>query len=191
MQYFYVKELRLAVNSHLALDKILEVVEPLAEGFDGKARKPVVEVHRMAEDRERKVIVLAKRKSISAPVDLPSIPRRGHIRTESELAYLEDSEIPTTGDVVEPQSVPVKRGVRIHEEDNTVRCLHDPPDRPQEKTISLVISNPTKIDHGAQAVGGGILKGPSGPPSDTPEPPGSLVSRMTGKPSPTDLPRRS
>lgn len=54
--------------------------------------------------------------------------------------------------------------------------------------MSLVISNPTTIDHSAQAIGGSILKGPT-EASEAVKPPGSLVS---SPPSLTmaDTPRR-
>lgn len=76
----------------------------------------------MAEDRDRKVVVLAERK-IAPPLNLPPVPRRGHARTESELAYLQETNIPIKPEVADPtpnRLAPVKKGVRISEEDNTV-----------------------------------------------------------------------
>lgn len=119
-QHFYVKELRLAVGSHLSMEKILELVTPLAETFDGVQRTPVVEVHKMSEERERKVIVLASASATKAP---DAVVIKGHARTDSELAYLQLPELANVPAVLEKPQAPalaVKKGVKIDEEAKTV-----------------------------------------------------------------------
>lgn len=186
-QYFYVKELRLAVDSHLALEKILAIVEPLAEGFDRTPREAVVEVHKISEERERKVIVLVPKQKARALPTQATISAQGaplqknrHARTDSELAYLQEALSPELEEVVvvDLDKVTKTKEVKFDQDSNTVSLLHctyyEIAHTTQEKVMSVVITNPTQIDHQAQAIGGGILKPVSGEKPDV-KLPSSLV----------------